>query len=214
MTEPFLLSTRALSVQRRARDLVNASMCSASSSAATSRLMNSEPVVGVESVEDEGERPQQSFENRLQTGRLDMFDRTDELELGDLIHQVQVVQALDPVQVALMDRIDSHVAGLPERLRPAAFPNRYLHGARGGRDRPAAPLVGDGVPQVVQVAVGDGGQAFEAGVTEAVEGAGAELAGGRAGERAVERVEFGEPPDVGGGCSGGGTVAGGRRDGR
>ena len=121
----------------------------------------------------------------------------------------RLVQALDPVQVALMDRIDSHVAGLPERLRPAAFPNRYLHGARGGRDRPAAPLVGDGVPQVVQVAVGDGGQAFEAGVTEAVEGAGAELPGGRAGEpcRGARRVR--RAARCRWGCSGGGTVAGG-----
>ena len=58
-------------------------------------------------------------------------------------------------------------------------------------------------------AVGDGGQAFEAGVTEAVEGAGAELAGGRAGERAVERVEFGEPPDVGGGVAAGERLPGG-----
>ena len=47
------------------------------------------------------------------------------------------------------------------------------------------------------------------GVTEAVEGAGAELAGGRAGERAVERVEFGEPPDVGGSVAAGERLPGG-----
>ena len=46
---PFLLSTRALSLLRRARDLVNASMvCSACSSVATLRLMYSEPLFGVE----------------------------------------------------------------------------------------------------------------------------------------------------------------------
>ena len=62
---------------------------------------------------------------------------------------------------------------------------------------PAAPLIGGRVPQVVQVAVGDGCQAFEAAVAEEVQGAGAQLARGRAGERAVERVDLGEQPDVG-----------------
>ena len=101
-----------------------------------------------------------------------------------------------------MDRIDPHVAGLPERLRPAAFQIAICTERVGAGTAPRRRwLAGDGVPQVVQVAVGDGGQGFEARVTEAVEGAGAELAGGRAGERAgeraVDRVEFGEPPDVG-----------------
>ena len=58
---------------------------------------------------------------------------------------VQVVQAFDAVQVALMDRVDPYVAGLSQRLRPAAFPNRYVHGARREGDRPAAPLIGGGV---------------------------------------------------------------------
>ena len=43
-TEPFLLSTRALSLVCRARDLVNSSMWRASSSAATVRLTYSEPL--------------------------------------------------------------------------------------------------------------------------------------------------------------------------
>ena len=54
---PFLLSTRALSLLRRARDLVNASMvCSACSSVATLRLMYSEPLFGCGSPR-EGDRP-------------------------------------------------------------------------------------------------------------------------------------------------------------
>ena len=44
MTEPFLLSTRALSLLRRGRDLVNSSMWRACSRAATLRLMNSVPL--------------------------------------------------------------------------------------------------------------------------------------------------------------------------
>ena len=41
-------------------------------------------VVGVEAVEDERERLQQGFEDRRQTGRVEVLDRTDALELGDL----------------------------------------------------------------------------------------------------------------------------------
>ena len=44
MTEPFLLSTRALSLLRRGRDLVNSSMWRACSRAAILWLMNSEPL--------------------------------------------------------------------------------------------------------------------------------------------------------------------------
>ncbi len=48
-------------------------------------------------------------------------------------------QALDAVQIALMDRIDPDPAGPSERLRAAAFPNRDLRRAGRLRDRPAAP---------------------------------------------------------------------------
>ena len=96
-----------------------------------------------------------------------------------------------------MDGIDPHVAGLSERLRAAAFPDGDLHRARRRRHRPAAPLIARRASQVIQVAVGDGGQTLEAAVAEAVEGAGAELARSRAGQRAVERIELGEQPDVG-----------------
>ena len=112
---------------------------------------------------------------------------------------------LGPNVAALVVELHTEL-GMPlekvTRVLRTQFANRYLHGARGGRDRPAAPLVGDGVPQVVQVAVGDGGQAFEAGVTEAVEGAGAAdrgagackrlpSPGGRAGARATHAAPSG-----------------------
>ena len=118
-------------------------------------------------------------------------------QMGDLIHQVHVVEALDAVQVALMDGIDPHPARLSERLRAAAVPDRDLHRARRQRRRSAAPLIACRVPQVVQMAVGDAGQAFEAAVAEQMESAGAELARGRTGQRAVEHVELGQQPDVG-----------------
>ena len=49
---------------------------------------------------------------------------------GDLVDQVHVVQALDAVEVALMDRVDPHPAGLSERLREAAFSDGHLYPAR------------------------------------------------------------------------------------
>ena len=51
--------------------------------------------------------------------------------------------------------------------------------------------------QVVEVSVGDGGEALEAAVAEQLQGLDAELAGGRTGEGAVEGIDFSEQPDVG-----------------
>ena len=51
--------------------------------------------------------------------------------------------------------------------------------------------------QVVEVSVGDGGEALEAAVAEQLQGPDAELAGGRTGEGAVEGIDFSEQPDVG-----------------
>ena len=82
MTEPFLLSTRAVVGAAAGAGLgerVDVHRFEQRRHVAVDELR---AVVGVESVEDEGERPQQSFENRLQTGRLDIFDRTDELGTG------------------------------------------------------------------------------------------------------------------------------------
>ena len=102
-----------------------------------------------------------------------------------------------------MDRIDPHPAGLSSGLRAAAFPDGDLHRARRRRRRPAAPGVRRRMPQVVQVAVGDAGQALEAGVAEQMKGARAEGARGRAGQRAVQRIGLGQQPDVGAGVAAG-----------
>lgn len=56
----------------------------------------------------------------------------------------------------------------------------------------ALPPIGRGVAEVVEAAVGDAGEADEALIREDVEGALAELAGGGAGEGAVEGIEFGQ----------------------
>ena len=91
-----------------------------------------------------------------------------------------------------MDGIDPDIAGAPERCRPAALADRHLHRARRHGGGSAAPLIGDRVPQVVEMAVRDAGQALEPMV-----GARTERAGGRSGQRAVEPVDLGEQADVG-----------------
>ena len=154
-------------------------------------------VVGVESADVEGERPEQGFEDGGETGRVDALDRADELELGDLVDEVEVVEALDAVEVSLVDGIDPQVAGLSEGLGPAPLADGDVHGAGRRGHRPAPALIAGRVAQVVEVSVGDGGEALEAAVAEQLQGPDAELAGGRTGEGAVEGIDFGEQPDVG-----------------
>ena len=120
-----------------------------------------------------------------------------ELELGDLVDEVEVVEALDAVEVSLVDRIDPQVAGLSEGLGPAPLADGDVHGAGRRGHRPAPALIAGRVAQVVEVSVGDGGEALEAAVAEQLQGPDAELAGGRTGEGAVEGIDFGEQPDVG-----------------
>ena len=133
MTEPFLLSTRALSLLRRGRDLVNSSMWRACSRAAILWLMNSEPLSVLESADVEGKRPEQGFEDGGEAGCVDALDRADELELGDLVDEVEVVEALDAVEVSLVDGIDPQVAGLSEGLGPAPLADGDVHGSGSAR---------------------------------------------------------------------------------
>ena len=129
MTEPFLLSTRALSLLRRGRDLVNSSMCEGLQPGGDFVVDELRTVVGVESADVEGERPEQGFEDGGETGRVDALDRADELELGDLVDEVEVVEALDAVEVSLVDRID------PQVRRAGAGAARRWRCARGGSAR-------------------------------------------------------------------------------
>ena len=103
--------------------------------------------------------------------------------------------------------------GYPLRRRENA-PRTYatLHRARRDRCRPASPLIGRRVPQVVQVAVGDAGQAFEPAVVEQRVGAGTRACVWLArttcrGARRPRRVARCRCS-----CSGAETAAAGRRD--
>ena len=182
MTEPFLLSTRALSLLRRGRDLVNSSMWRACSRATILWLMNSEPLSVWNPRTLKGNARSRASRTGGEAGRVDALDRADELELGDLVDEVEVVEALDAVEVSLVDGIDPQVAGLSEGLGPAPLADGDVHGAGRRGHRPAAALIAGRVAQVVEVSVGDGGEALEAAVAEQLPGPDAELAGGRTGE--------------------------------
>ena len=75
MTEPFLLSTRALSLLRRGRaglgELVDVEGFEQGGDLAVDELGT---VVGVEAADDEGERSEHGFEDGGETGRLDALE--------------------------------------------------------------------------------------------------------------------------------------------
>ena len=102
-----------------------------------------------------------------------------------------------PSRSPLVDGIDPQVAGLSEGLGSAPLADGDVHGAGRRGHRPAPALIAGRVAQVVEVSVGDGGEALEAAVAEQLQGPDAELAGGRTGEGAVEGIDFSEQPDVG-----------------
>lgn len=88
-----------------------------------------------------------------------MLDGADELELGNLFDEIDMVEALDPVEITLVDRIDVQVAGpaIGGRLAPLADVDFYRAGLVLGS--PTA-MIGLRLAQVVEVAVGDAGEAL------------------------------------------------------
>ena len=135
MTEPFLLSTRALSLLRRGRDLVNSFDVEGLQPGGDFVVDELRTVVGVESADVEGERPEQGFEDGGEAGRVDALDRADELELGDLVDEVEVVEALDAVEVSLVDGIDPQVAGLSSPFQSRNEPEAAARESRLTGDR-------------------------------------------------------------------------------
>jgi hypothetical protein len=89
----------------------------------------------------------------------DALDAADELKLGDLVDQVDVVEPFDPIEIALVDGIDPQEARAAFRTGTAPLADADLYRPSLVYPPPAAP-VGLGAPQVVQMAVGDPGQAL------------------------------------------------------
>lgn len=126
-------------------------------------------IVRMESPDEERKRGQQLFQSGNQIRFTDFLHRTDHLKLRDLIHCIDVIHALLFVPIALMDRLDTEKAGLPRRMR---FPTLADGGASGPGLLHGSPLtpIALGVPQVVQMADGDGRQTLILGLAKELTG--------------------------------------------
>jgi len=60
-------------------------------------------------------------QDRNQIPFTDFLHRTDDFELGHLIHGIDMVDPFDSIQVALMDRIDAQISGASMGLGLPAF---------------------------------------------------------------------------------------------
>ena len=155
----------------------------------------------MEAEHGEREGQQQALEQRQQEALRDADHGADELELGGRrpqavgFDQVDQVDALDAVAVALVDRVDAHMA------RPALGFRRLAqadgHGGRLRlRPRGALGAVGRRGPEVVDVPVRDRREALEPGLPEHLVLAPQHLARGQPGHLPVGLVDVRQQPDV------------------
>ena len=152
-------------------------------------------VVRVEAEDAERERQQQAFEQRQKEALRDAGHGADELVLGDLVHQVDEVEALDAVAVPLVDGVHAHVSRPALGLRGLAQADGHGHRLR-PRPHGALRAVRSGAAQVVDVAVGDRREALEARVPEHLELAPQDLARGQPRHLPVGLVDVRQQPDV------------------
>src|ERR1039458_9225509 len=62
--------------------------------------------------------PQHRFQHRDQPDFADIRCRSYHLPLRHLVHGIDVVHPLDPLQISLMDRVDPQIPRPPLRVRP------------------------------------------------------------------------------------------------
>lgn len=101
-----------------------------------------------------------------------------------------------------MDRVHAPEAGLALGAGLAPLVDSDLD-RTGLGDGAVAMRIGPQLPEIVDLAVGDHGQARVTGIAEPDEGVLAELAGGRTREGAVPGIEPGQQPDIGRGVTAG-----------
>ena len=87
-------------------------------------------IVRMKAPDEERKRVHQLSQSREEKGFTDFLHGTDPLELRDLIHRINVVDAFLFVPIPLMHGIEAKKAGLPVRVRFPAF-------ADGGTDGPS-----------------------------------------------------------------------------
>ena len=61
----------------------------------------------------EGEVVEQRVQHRHKVGLGDALAASHQLELGDTVHRVDVIGALEPVEVPLMQAVDADESGRP-----------------------------------------------------------------------------------------------------
>ena len=152
-------------------------------------------VVGVEGVDGEGEGGEEGFEARDEEVLGDARYGSKVLELRDFVDDVDEVDPLPAAVVAQVDGVDAQMAGLAVGLRLAADSDGDGRGP-GLAEGEAAGAVGSGLAEVVDVAVGDGGEALEAPVLVDVEHAPEDHLGGGPGGLAEGLVDLGQQGGV------------------
>ena len=118
-------------------------------------------VVRVEVCDNERKLRQRRFQGRLQMRLRDRFDANDDFPLSHFVDQVDVVDALLPVEIALVHRVHANVARPPARIRLAPLADGQAHAA-GLAEGLRQLLVGPALAQPVDVGYGDFLQTHEA----------------------------------------------------
>ena len=94
----------------------------------------------MEAADTKGKLLDHGFQQRLQPGFTDRGCGADHLPLGDFIHGIDVVDALDAIAIPLMHRIHSQKAGLALRVGPAPLADRHRRGPGLGEMQPAQAI--------------------------------------------------------------------------
>ena len=120
-------------------------------------------IVRVEAIDDKRKCCDQAAQGRHHETLGYRLYGGHELVLGDRINDVDLVEALGAVQVALVNRINSQETGLAPGVGLAPLADGHCHWLGFGY-RIAAPQVGIGLPQPVQMTMRQAGQSLETAV--------------------------------------------------
>lgn len=153
-------------------------------------------VIGMDPADAKRKAGKHLFEHGQQERLGDALAAGEDLPLGDAVHGVDVVHALDAVMIALVDAVDADEAGAALGLR--GLPDRDGDGPAGSGRFPVAARVAVArrVAQVVQVRDRDVGQPLVAAIAVDQPGALAQVAGGRPAQALVHGIEPGQRGDV------------------
>jgi len=142
------------------------------------RIDKFRPIITVKSENAEWETQQQFFEYWDQESLADALASGHPFALGNTVHGIDVIDAFDAIQIALMDGVHAQVAGSVIRRRGAALTDGNAHRSRLGPDL-ALTLISGAFAQVVQMPYRDRRQALVAYLAKDQIGTLHELLGGQ-----------------------------------